>query len=585
MPNAHPWRLVGPWYYWQRQIEAGAAANVRDTRPAFQKFDQSTFVDSFIQQPQHSLKFVDTIDQLFAVDFIDVPAAASLSKSISLFISKDSEGRLQPKQPRLVARGLRKLFLATHKRYYAVVCQLHCDLPGFPSGMSDEPCQAGFVVRRRYLKYPRWARGQAAALLREIVSIEAGIAELDQKAPLRATAARKRAVMVQRYISDGTFAERRQALLDSLDAKRRELQTWKDENGVDTVQEGWFPSAFDKVGAWRLVEDTPATLDGESTFPLFRLRGNPTVPDHDATGYAMYFGVVSASSLDTDSVGRPRFDHQSTYEVRCFVRRHQPQCPRKPLPPDCHGELVWSRPTEPFCLAAAADLVGTANRPMTIHVPNLGELAAQAATLPFGKFSPTRVVQPQSLRPKISGGAVTDGSVGGAQTCFFAIPLITIVALFVLMLFLPIVVIIFQLWFLLAFKFCIPPQFKLDAGVSAELNVVNAEVSAVSAVTADLDDAFAVDVGGRTITPGVLNADLAHLLSNEIASDEGLDQSAVRSKLAGDFANTALMQLNKNLSEEARLPSVSTASDAPLGLDLMADLEFEPRLTIRPRVT
>ena len=593
MPNAHPWRLVGPWYYWQRQINAGAAANVRDTRPAFQKFDQSNFVDSFLQQPQHSLKFVDSIDQLFAVDFIDVPAAVSLSKSISLFLSRDSNGVLQQKQPRLCARGVRKLFRATHKRYYAIVCQLHCDLPGFPSAMSDEPCQAGFVVRRRYLRYPRSARPQAAALLRDIVSIEAGIAELDQTAPVRAAAAQKRAAMVQRYVADGTFAERRQTLVNALDVKRGELLTWKDEHGVDAIQQGWFPSPFDKIGAWRFVEDTPATLDGESTFPLFRLRGNPTMPDHDATGYAMYFGVVSASSLDTDSAGRPRFDHQSTYEVRCFVRRHQPQCLRKPLPPDCHGELVWSRPTEPFCIAAAADLVGTANRPMTIHVPDLGVLAAQAASLPFGKFSPTRVVQPQSLQPKIKDGALSGGKMGGAQTCFFAIPLITIVALFVLMLFMPIVVLIFNLWFLLAFKFCIPPQFKLDGGISAELGInvntdqdqLNADLAAVSTVTANLDDPFAVDAGGWTVTPDSLNTDLANLLSDEIALDEGLERSAVQTALTSDFANTALMQLNKNFSEESRLPSTPGASDAPLGLDLTADLDFEPRLTIRPRVT
>jgi hypothetical protein len=58
------------------------------------------------------------------------------------------------------------------------------------------------------------------------------------------------------------------------------------------------------------------------------------------------------------------------------------------------------------------------------------------------------------------------------QICSFALPLITIVAYFLLRLFLPIVVFIFQLWFLLALRFCIPPSITIDAGLAARLDAM-----------------------------------------------------------------------------------------------------------------
>jgi len=44
------------------------------------------------------------------------------------------------------------------------------------------------------------------------------------------------------------------------------------------------------------------------------------------------------------------------------------------------------------------------------------------------------------------------------------------VATFVFKLFLPVVTLLFGLFFLLKLKFCIPPSIQLDAGVAAELN-------------------------------------------------------------------------------------------------------------------
>ena len=82
---------------------------------------------------------------------------------------------------------------------------------------------------------------------------------------------------------------------------------------------------------------------------------------------------------------------------------------------------------------------------------------------------------PQSLMPtaKFPPG----GSTGPRQICTFAIPLITIVATFVFKLFLPVVILIFQLWFMLLLKFCIPPEANLDAGLAQALAALPPDLS------------------------------------------------------------------------------------------------------------
>jgi hypothetical protein len=68
-----------------------------------------------------------------------------------------------------------------------------------------------------------------------------------------------------------------------------------------------------------------------------------------------------------------------------------------------------------------------------------------------------------------SGKATDKGASTIPEICFFPIPLITIVAMFVFELFLPIIMFIFQLWWMLALKFCIPPDLQVAAGINAEL--------------------------------------------------------------------------------------------------------------------
>jgi len=91
------------------------------------------------------------------------------------------------------------------------------------------------------------------------------------------------------------------------------------------------------------------------------------------------------------------------------------------------------------------------------------------------------------------GGPIPLGVSGLPEICNFSIPLITIVATFVLELFLPIVVLLFNLFFLLKLKFCFSPNIDLSASVAAELDLslsLSAELAMQAAVEANIDAAF-----------------------------------------------------------------------------------------------
>jgi hypothetical protein len=563
--QTHPWRLVAPWYRWAR---AGVPADGRNAPPSIQKFSSDDFVNEFIKNPQHSLKFDADIDQVYSVHYEAVPGlVGQLQRKVATLYPNDAHGNKVPSRTKLAPTGIRKLFLPTHSRHYLVVCELHCDFADFPSPKRDEACQAGFVVRRKYLSYPESARPAAVKLLKEISALQAKLSELDQTAPLRPRAAKRRAEKLAKMKADGSFYGQRAELAEQLYEARKALQVWKSEQGVYTVNQGWIPSEHDRIGSWQIVEDEPQSFT-EAAYPLLPLVADRNDPNHDATGRTMYFGLVPASSFDSDADGKSRYDDDSFYEIRCFVRRHKDRCPRKlDAVPDCQGELIWSLPTERYKLAAQFDLEGTSNRPVTIKMPNLAELAAQAVKRPFGKYSPVKFIQPQGLNPRTNGMGLGGGSMGGFQICFFSIPLITIVALFVLNIFLPIVVSLFGLWFLLAFKFCIPPTISIDAGLQAELDVVGQ-----LGLNVDADFSVDVDFQVTEFTADQLNGDLHKKVKADIATTYQLPINDVGTKL-GTFANSPLMDLNSNNAEIANLPQ--NAKDDPPIIDFAASLEYE----------
>lgn len=280
----------------------------------------------------------------------------------------------------------RKLFLDTHKRFYLVVCEVHCETLGFPSVNRQAICEAGFVVRRRR--------------------------------------------------ADG----------------RRVFQRW-----VPTSNE-------DGKGDWI---DTPdeRNVPDETIYPLQPLIPDPRLKDHPAAGRTIYFGLVPTANTHIDRLEQPQFDDDSLYEIRCFVRRHKEPCPRKSTRADCPGPLFWSEPTEPYQIAAPFDLIGTSYRTINVKMPDLRALKAQAATPRIGLRAPVRFNLPPASGVEVSAPSlpIPGGPKLMGGVCFRNIPLTTIVAMFAYNILKPIVVRIFQLYYLEPLEFCIATPSDLPS--------------------------------------------------------------------------------------------------------------------------
>jgi hypothetical protein len=504
-----PWVLGGPWYRWTRP---GIPSSGRLSRPVFQKYETAKLVEEFMKEPQRSLKFLDE-DYFHELQprVPPLPLFNGLKQSLSdnLMVKTDT----------------RKLFLDTHKRFYLVVAELHCDTAGFPSASRDQVCEAGFVVRRRVADVPGKADRAARDAVRQLALAKLELAQANE--PLLA-----------RKAGTTLLHGQRGELLARSDAATAELRDVANRWGIRVRLEGWVPSGFEHVGSWQEVEEHPQTIV-EEILPMYPLIPDPNIRDHSARGRTIYFGLVPTASADTNDASTARFDERTLYELRCFVRRHRPPCPKLGRRNDCKGEIVWSRRTEPYRLAAQTDLTGTSNRPITIQLPDLPALEAQAANLAPGQGAPIRMIAPEesNLDFKVNVPDLTAENKGrSAAICSFSIPLITIVATFVLKLFLPVVTFLFGLFFLLKLKFCIPPSFSLNAGVAAGLTAdldanldIGFQVAIQANILAELGaEAYAGFDGnpglGTTYSPAVLAGYTAELSADFSASaPEGVE--------------------------------------------------------------
>jgi len=485
--------LVAPWWHWPSQTGHG-----RTSRPALQKYETSDLVNTFLADPQLRLKFLHHVDEVVAI----TPASSPLGSPI--------------RKP----TGVRKLYLDTHHRHYLVTCELHCDATGFPPVTMDQVCQAGFVIRRRLFDVPIEERAASRTMLRRLASAKQRLASAE--AELATARLRHTATVHARKLE-----ARREAAASLVAQHQAAVRDWASAIGLRRRLEGWIPQGIDRtpgtpgthvdmpacpaggaqggasppaplagVGRWKAVEELPTDL-AEDSFPLRPLIADPTNPGSDAAGATIYYGLVPTGSADVDPNGTARFDDDSTYEIRCFVRRHKAACPR--TGPQCHCPITWSDPAESYRLAPHFDLRGTANRPVTVQLPDLNALQSDALTLPPGSTGGVIMKRPQSLMPK--AGFPPGGSVGGPEICTFAIPLITIVATFVFMLFLPIVILIFQLWFMLLLKFCIPPEVQPDVSFEAALAAAPPSGVVSAALDAQIDSGIDEMMGGATEPP------------------------------------------------------------------------------------
>lgn len=495
----HPLRLVGPWYRWPRP---GLPADGRLSVPEIQKYAHPQFVKSFLAEPQKSLKFHPQSDYHAAPDLIAPENGLVRRIGQALDTARGWAGqkiqsrvlfrRSQLGDARLAPSGLLKLYQPVHERFYIVVAELHCDTGGFPAPARDGICSAGFVLRRRSTVIDGADAQQADTLLRAVQNAQTALAEVLDLGPLKAAMATSRQQRIAELAAAGTLETEISSRAEAVDQARAALDAWRQLNGYATRIQRWTgldptdPAA--RAGAWRDIPAGAGDLlrDGDLTehiLPMQRVYADPRTPGHDAAQRALYFGVIPTATLQHDAAGNPRLHDEDVYEIRCFVRRRRSDCLRLPGDSGCRGALIWSGPTRPFCIAPAMDLEGMANRPVTIRMPDLQGLQAQIATSADpSRFASMGFDQPQQLLPKDSAMPPGRNAPGAAAICFFAIPLITIVALFLLNLFLPIILFVFNLWWMLALKFCIPPSIRIDAGLAAVLDAVPPSVDLTAAV-------------------------------------------------------------------------------------------------------
>ena len=523
--------IVAPWWHWRNPASVPAGTAVvpdpqagRLTKPVFQKYDSPNLVNDFIKDPQRSLKFVND-DLVHAVQNAPGPSVSKAGRLFRISASRKPDNTVVDQQYVPDGTNTRKIFLTTHKRFYLVVCSLHCDGPGFPKVAPEKVCSAGFVVRRRTLSPTTCGTSEVKPILKTLSTNRARLARVNQLAEIEqsALAAATGGTAPVHSAKLESLLKTRGSLRAIVAAERSRFDEWVTRFNVVPELQGWMPSAngLDKIGCWAPVAEMPVEVGRESSFPLYRLNPDQTNPRHDGQFGTIYFGILPTASHDSDSRGGARFDDREYYEVRCWVSRHLvPHDPDQPCP--CPDGVFWSLPTRPFKLASHYDLTGTSNQPVTIQLPDLNELAAQAKpALGVGFAKP-----PGSLMVSgsASGQPVNRGRSDKFEICFLPIPLITIVATFVLELFLPVVVLLFQLWWMLALKFCIPPELNLSAGITGEIGIdadldVNASIEAgidVVDLNSKLQESF-----GAAVTANLTNTYSPIALANmEVAVNQ-----------------------------------------------------------------
>ena len=184
------------------------------------------------------------------------------------------------------------------------------------------------------------------------------------------------------------------------------------------------------------------------------------------------------------------------------------------------------------------DPQGTSKRLTSITLPDLRRLAARAGR-PMGPGGVAITTPPKSQLVFNPFDTTKTGALGdGGGICTFALELFFLVAFFLFLMFLPIVVFMFQLWFLLALRFCIPPSaglgitaeffatgklladFKVDATVQADLALVGLTREQA------MDQIFGTDSTAPGATPGAWLGKLS--ATPALAADADLTHALVK---------------------------------------------------------
>ena len=365
-------------------------------------------------------------------------------------------------------------------------------------------------------------------------------------------------VVDQQYVPDGTNT--RKIFLDT--HKRFYLVV----SGIHCDGPGFPKVAREKVCKAGFVirrrtvtPPSSGVKEVEPILPLYPLIPDKNEPAHAGQYDTVYFGVLPTSSHDHEGSGRARFDDREFYEVRCWALRHlRPHDPDQPCP--CPDGIFWSVPTRPYKLASHYDLTGTSNQPVTIQLPDLNDLAAQAKPhLGVGFAKPPGSLM---ISGDKDGKPQSPGRSGGFEICFIPIPLITIVATFVFELFLPVIMFIFQLWWMLALKFCIPPEIDVAGGISGEIGLdgkigINADLNVDASIEASIQGSVDLTINGPDLVGGT--------------------DVSIRGRYGDDVANALTATYSPIALANMEL-AVSDASKPATSPSVNANIEFEPEV-------
>ena len=472
--RGHDWRLVAPWYRWERldglEPERKSGAN----RPAFHKFASTEFVTDYLSDPQRSVLFDPDLD--VAQDLVKVgPSSGSKLPSLFSWTREPSERR--------------KFFLPAHQRFYVVSIGLHCDRPGFPKVDPAKVAEVGFVIRREHVEADDEIKTEAVKKVQNIA-----IARAKARTEFRLTTAKHKAQGLHPFRAPDRDRVQSAAVAllkahQQVAKAKQEFNSWVVESGLETTTEGWVATGEGSFGYWVPVDDQPADVV-ERTYPMRLLTPDPDDPAHAALDGTIYWAAIPTASDEITLDGTARFDDKRRYRIQVYARYERNGCP---------GELVWSDPSEPFHLASFYDPDGCSLRPIDIQLPDFRQLEATNAR-PSVKMSSPPASAPHALA---SGEELANQ---GSEICFWFIPLITIIAMFVLNIFLPIVVFIFQLWWMLKLKFCIPPSadvdFDLEAGIGFEPGGFDASVDFDVKIAADGNVDDVMDALRQIFDPG-----------------------------------------------------------------------------------
>lgn len=442
---AHRYALRGPWYEQEREFLRTGSAGAAAGRPVLQKYATQEFVQILLADPRDSLAF-DPAEDVWSYP---IPLGATPGTT-----PRPGEGRLGFSTHRLVRTPLRKLYQPNHDRFYAVVIELFCDEPGLPLPGRVSGVDVGFVIRREVTVLPPDARQRHATEIRALAR-----KVLLQSDPGRAPGPPKK----------GDDADIEDVLMTSSDVRRAHEAEWEAllaRLGARQAVEGWVQQPG-QPGKWAELPDDPAgpyLLPHEQEQPMWRI----PLRDGDCAKAAergLWFGLVPTYSGEVDVNGVRKLDEHALYTLRCFARARP-----RPGYEGCPPVIWWSDPSQQYRLASFFDPDGTKNHKTSVTAPDLRALAARAGAPPGP--GGLEVVRPpgSQLMFDPNGGTPQDADPPGgtsSETCTYAIQLLMIVAMFVFSLFLPIIVFLFQLWWLLLLRFCWPPSTSALATLRA----------------------------------------------------------------------------------------------------------------------